>query len=56
MEPTSQSAGQQQGRQQPVYDIRNGGHYGKTLQPNRKPIICALAILADIVYQVPAQL
>ncbi|ODM20479.1 hypothetical protein SI65_03532 [Aspergillus cristatus] len=28
MEPTSQNAGQQQGRQQPVYDIRNGGHYG----------------------------
>lgn len=25
----SQSAGEQQGRQQPVYDIRNGGHYGK---------------------------
>lgn len=25
----SQGAGEQQGRPQPVYDIRNGGHYGK---------------------------
>ena len=35
MEPAPQGTGQQQGRQQqqqPVYDIRNGGHYGK-LQP-----------------------
>lgn len=29
MEPTSQSTAPQQARQQPVYDIRNGGHYGK---------------------------
>ncbi|GFF99014.1 nuclear transcription factor Y subunit C-4 [Aspergillus udagawae] len=28
MEQSSQSTGQQQGRQQPVYDTRNGGHYG----------------------------
>lgn len=28
MEQTQQGAGQQQNRQQPVYDIRNGGHYG----------------------------
>jgi len=56
MEPTSQNAGQQQGRQQPVYDIRNGGHYGKILQPNRKLIICTLAVLANSVHQVPAQL
>ena len=29
MEPTSQNTAPQQARQQPVYDIRNGGHYGK---------------------------
>lgn len=29
MEQSTQSASQQQGRQQPVYDTRNGGHYGK---------------------------
>ncbi|KAL2007178.1 hypothetical protein VTN00DRAFT_8616 [Thermoascus crustaceus] len=28
MEQAQQGAGQQQNRQQPVYDIRNGGHYG----------------------------
>ncbi|KAL4861115.1 hypothetical protein BDV12DRAFT_75430 [Aspergillus spectabilis] len=28
MEQTQQSSGQQQGRQQPMYDTRNGGHYG----------------------------
>ena len=28
MEQSTQSASQQQGRQQPVYDTRNGGHYG----------------------------
>lgn len=28
MEQSTQSSGQQQNRQQPVYDIRNGGHYG----------------------------
>lgn len=28
MEQTTQGAGQQQSRQQPVYDTRNGGHYG----------------------------
>ncbi|KAL5366522.1 histone-fold-containing protein, partial [Aspergillus floccosus] len=28
MEQAAQNAGQQQGRQQPVYDTRNGGHYG----------------------------
>lgn len=28
MEQTQQSSGQQQGRQQPLYDTRNGGHYG----------------------------
>jgi hypothetical protein len=28
MEQSSQNTGQQQNRQQPVYDIRNGGHYG----------------------------
>ncbi|PLB49543.1 CCAAT-binding factor complex subunit HapE [Aspergillus steynii IBT 23096] len=28
MEQAQQNAGQQQGRQQPVYDTRNGGHYG----------------------------
>lgn len=33
MDPTSQGAGEQQGRQQPVYDIRNGGHYGKMRNP-----------------------
>lgn len=33
MEPAPQGTAQQQGRQQqqPVYDIRNGGHYGKLL-------------------------
>ncbi|KAL5332573.1 histone-fold-containing protein [Aspergillus crustosus] len=28
MDQTQQSSGQQQGRQQPMYDTRNGGHYG----------------------------
>ncbi|BCS02425.1 uncharacterized protein AKAW2_60689A [Aspergillus luchuensis] len=28
MEQTAQTPGTQQGRQQPVYDTRNGGHYG----------------------------
>ncbi|PLN74481.1 hapE CCAAT-binding factor, subunit C [Aspergillus taichungensis] len=28
MEQSSQNSGQPQGRQQPVYDTRNGGHYG----------------------------
>jgi hypothetical protein len=28
MEQAPQGAGQQQSRPQPVYDIRNGGHYG----------------------------
>ncbi|PWY64290.1 hapE CCAAT-binding factor, subunit C [Aspergillus heteromorphus CBS 117.55] len=28
MEQAAQNSGQQQGRQQPVYDTRNGGHYG----------------------------
>ncbi|KAH8689712.1 CCAAT-binding factor complex subunit HapE [Talaromyces proteolyticus] len=28
MEQSTQPTGQQQNRQQPVYDIRNGGHYG----------------------------
>ncbi|PIG81358.1 CCAAT-binding factor complex subunit HapE [Aspergillus arachidicola] len=28
MEQSTQNASQQQGRQQPVYDTRNGGHYG----------------------------
>ncbi|KAB8253959.1 histone-fold-containing protein [Aspergillus pseudonomiae] len=28
MDQTAQGASQQQGRQQPVYDTRNGGHYG----------------------------
>ncbi|EEH43243.1 transcriptional activator HAP5 [Paracoccidioides brasiliensis Pb18] len=28
MEQTQSGTGQQQGRQQPVYDTRNGGHYG----------------------------
>ncbi|KAF4981756.1 hypothetical protein F66182_17144, partial [Fusarium sp. NRRL 66182] len=27
MEQATQSSGQQQNRQQAVYDIRNGGHY-----------------------------
>lgn len=31
MEPVPQSAVQQQGRQQPLYDIRGGGHYGNFL-------------------------
>ncbi|PYH77763.1 histone-fold-containing protein [Aspergillus uvarum CBS 121591] len=33
MEQPTQSAGQQQGRQQPVYDTRNGGHYGLPTSP-----------------------
>jgi hypothetical protein len=28
MEQAQQTSGQQQGRQQPVYDTRQGGHYG----------------------------
>lgn len=30
MEPVPQTTTQQQGRQPPVYDIRGGGHYGKS--------------------------
>jgi hypothetical protein len=30
MEQAQSSTGQQQNRQQPVYDISNGGHYGKS--------------------------
>lgn len=30
MDQVQQSAGQQQSRQQPVYDVNNGGHYGNS--------------------------
>lgn len=43
MEQSTQSSGQQQNRQQPVYDIRNGGHYGIFIPNSRnsRSLVCA---------------
>lgn len=43
MEQAAQNAGQQQGRQQPVYDTRNGGHYGKPTPSYKRPDLMVLS-------------
>jgi hypothetical protein len=56
--PPVASHGQQQRRQPPVYDITNGGHYGKSLPPvtARRAVIAHFSFLSPLRHLSPVQL